>query len=281
MGNLEFLAEKDVLGRTLVQFGNYPQAGKDAEAEPIRWLVLNEANAKQDGSYLLLSEKVLDCVQFFNDVAPTKQWPKGEFPTKDQFYDYKKDHDVRWQPDSNEFWKRSDIGKWLNGGVWPFDVLCNYPKKNRKDFFIDRAFTADEQAQIVDHGFGKVFLLSLDEIRAYNSLLGVIMPSETFCEKRRALVTHYAREQKADKVLLIASGKDRKGHGMSLGNPSLHQHAFLPLGSQNGCAGWWTRTRGEEFGVCTVSIYGMVGVKPGKHVNEKSWGVRPAIWVKP
>ena len=65
-------------------FGNYPQ-GADGEVQPIEWRVL----AVEDGKALVVSEKLLDCVQYnktYTDVkwetCTLRKWMNNDFISK-------------------------------------------------------------------------------------------------------------------------------------------------------------------------------------------------------
>ena len=65
-------------------FGNYPQ-GEDGEEQPIEWRVV----AVENGRALVISEKLLDCVQYNEkyvsgtwETCTLRKWMNGEFINK-------------------------------------------------------------------------------------------------------------------------------------------------------------------------------------------------------
>ena len=291
-------AHEDMFGRAVIPFGEYPQTF-DGGKEAIMWIVLNPGSYGEDGGLFLLSEKILDCMRFHHDTSHGKEWPKGDIPRwaePGEYLNTESDDRIpnipeyywkpekRWPPDSNEYWKRSDIGKWLNGGAWIFDDLCTYPKNYRHDYFFDNAFSYEEQGRIIDGYGGKIFLLSLDEIRAYSNVLGQIKAGGTDYDlqaPRRALPTEYVKNTEIFrdecKLSFNSSGVVDKSRIKVSGAE------FLPTGDvSKPCAQWWLRTRGEYYrSVLYVHAHGGIGIQGGKTSFDSHWlGVRPAMQVR-
>ncbi|MCL2634380.1 MAG: DUF6273 domain-containing protein [Oscillospiraceae bacterium] len=289
-------AVKDSFGRALVPFGSYPQTA-DGQKEPIMWIVLNPGTYKSDGGVLLLSEKILDCMRYYHDISKARKWPRGDSPRWAEAKEYLDtvDHpekrqpnapeydlmpERRWPPDSNEFWMRSDLGKWLNGSSWEYDKLSTYPKKFRTDFFYDNAFTSAEQSNIINKGSGNVFVLSLDEIREYRAVLGAVGGFMNYPELRRAIGTDYVKNGEVFRDECVLQW-DRTNM-LSRQQPEVEAAMHLPTGNiSNPCSRWWLRTVGEyNDRVINVLAHGGLNLKGDSPLDSRTFGVRPAIWVK-
>ncbi|MBP5261115.1 MAG: TIR domain-containing protein [Clostridiales bacterium] len=77
----------------------------------------------------------------------------------------------RFDPSSND-WNNSEIKSWLNSTYY------------------NQAFTSQEQSMIVDKGYGKVFLLSIEEDRAYRGLYQI--SGNNFWLRSPGTNSHYA-----------------------------------------------------------------------------------------
>ncbi|MCL2754305.1 MAG: DUF6273 domain-containing protein [Oscillospiraceae bacterium] len=300
-------AKADMFGRALLPFGTYPQTA-DGQCLPIMWIVLNPSTCQNDGGMLLLSEKILDCAMFHSSEKATADWHKGDSPVWDvpmgySFDDYKGPRlpyayeyyatpEVRWPPDPSEYWKHSDIGKWLNGSSWAFESLSAYPKKHRTDWFYDNAFTDSDKEKIIDKGIGKVFLLSLDEIRQYRGVLSNLdaqewerLSDDRKPAQRRAVGSDYIKndnpqlKKARDKCVLDWNDFS---NSVTKYNEAQDAVTFLPTGDlSNPCSTWWLRTAGDHSTqVLFVLKNGGIGMKDRDSLTAHWRGVRPAIWVQ-
>ncbi|MCM1244191.1 MAG: DUF6273 domain-containing protein [Roseburia sp.] len=212
-----------------VWFGNYPQSdATGATKEPIKWRVLS---VNGDDAFLLADQN-LDC-QKYNDT----------------YMD-----DITWET--------CTMRSWLNG----YGAASNKDGKDYSaDNFLDKAFTASEQAAIrnttvvnEDNPYydteggnnttDKVYLLSLSEV--LNPSYGFHSDPDEYAESRRAKNTTYA-----------------KGQGV-LTNPS---------GEYAGNGIWWLRSPGRDSDDASYVSNGGSVHECGGNVDHYGVAARPAL----
>ncbi|WP_375103131.1 DUF6273 domain-containing protein [Paenibacillus sp. RS8] len=220
-GKLALALNRNVKLGQIITFGTYSQS-KDGKALPIEWRVLHNSGSE----LIVLSEYILDCKRYQGKSA-----------------------DVKWRDSVDITWHDCDLREWLN------------------DEFYHTAFNATEKELIKttrcnDNGEGtpdtedNVFLLSVDEIKAYSEIHGK--------ELRRAVGTDFAKMKKSDGCSLYVYDKTDK------------ENYIIKDGEEFGCSWWWLRTQGNKpsraFFIgpgCSIRSYANVSVARD--------GVRPAI----
>lgn len=220
-GELAIAPNRNIKPGEIISFGMYSQS-KDGKALPIEWRVLHNSGSE----LIVLSEYILDCKRYQGKSA-----------------------DVKWRDSVDITWHDCDLREWLN------------------DEFYHTAFNAAEKELIkttccTDNGEGtpdtedNVFLLSVDEIKAYSEIHGK--------ELRRAVGTDFAKMKKSDGCSLYVYDKTDK------------ENYIIKDGEEFGCSWWWLRTQGNKpsraFFIgpgCSIRSYANVSVARD--------GVRPAI----
>ncbi|WP_339286856.1 DUF6273 domain-containing protein [Paenibacillus sp. FSL E2-0201] len=220
-GKLALALNRNVKLGQIITFGTYSQS-KDGKALPIEWRVLHNSGSE----LIVLSEYILDCKRYQGKSA-----------------------DIKWRDCVDITWHDCDLREWLN------------------DEFYHTAFNAAEKELIkttccTDNGEGapdtedNVFLLSVDEIKAYSEIHGK--------ELRRAVGTDFAKMKKTDGCSLYVYDKTDK------------ENYIIKDGEEVGCSWWWLRTQGNKpsraFFIgpgCSIRSYANVSVARD--------GVRPAI----
>ncbi len=194
-------------------FGHYVQ--EKGQKEPIKWILISEDDA--DGKQLFISEKILEGKPFNTDPA-----------------------DITWE--------QSTIRSWLNGyGASQNKAGVDYTGDN----FIDKAFTAEEKALLVETSVpahanpefstapgnetkDRIFLLSIEEVDEHSLEEANLLNAES---------TDYTRK----------------------------------TGYEG--ASWWLRSPGKSSDMA-ARVFSASGVhKKGSNV-DKVFGVRPAFWIQ-
>ena len=184
--------------RETVYFGNYWQedtngdgvADKNDEKMPIQWQILKKYD---DGTALLISDKILDSKSYFEGVEKTRI--NEETGQEEKYTDY------------SCTWETSDIRKWLNG-------------ESEGDFYYE-AFNLNEQNEIISERIinsginvygieggndtdDKVFLLSVDD--SINVTYGFNNDRSYSDQSRASLVTQYASWYATGEGLIYETG---------------------------------------------------------------------------
>lgn len=187
-------------------FGNYEQDNKTANGkEEIEWRVLEK---DADGKMLLVSRYALDCRQYHNSVGQVT-------------------------------WETSDIRHWLNNEFLS-TAFTNAQKKNIKSTTIENRDNADYNTDGGNDTKDRIFLLSIDEAKAY-------MPSTV---ERVCVATKYAESQGSQLESLTRSCR------------------------------WWLRSPGSTpYSASSVKLDGFI-LQLGTPVGVEKRSVRPAMWIE-
>ena len=231
-----------------ITLGHYEQDNDTTNGkEPITWRVIHTSN---EGKVLVISEKALDVQQYNTTNVPGS---------------------------TENAWDKSTIRSWLNGYPASYNTVGN---DYTTDNFIDTAFTAEEQARIVesnvpahanpdhktpqgDDTTDKVFLLSIPEAKEY-------LPG---AKNYAAEATQYVIKKGAQ-----VYGAESKQE--SLDGTCTDAHCYV--------IHWWLRTKGG--GGHAAAAVGYVGVDGLGHelggvsnlgitITSSSTAVRPAMWI--
>ncbi len=190
----------------IIYFGNYEQDNKTSNGkEEIEWRVLDK---DADGNMLVVSRYALDCRYYHN--SPVKVT-----------------------------WETSDIRQWLNNDFLS-TAFTSAQKKNIKTVTLENKDNTDYNTDGGNDTKDKVFLLSIDEARAY-------LPSTV---ERICVATKYAEAQGSQLENLTRSCR------------------------------WWLRSPGSTlFTASFVKVDGFI-LQLGVPASVEKRSVRPAMWVK-
>jgi len=261
--NTQILKEtdlKDEQGRVIYQFGRFPTNADGSDVDtPINWIMLCDKRSEDGhGKVLLLSEKILYCYWYHGNYAQACEQHRLLLIQRNKQHDdlcsdenygtpYKiLLNKITINPDN--FWKSSDLYCWLNGDNFL------YRKQGGS-----QAFSPSEKEVIQDNDFGKVFCLSLDEVKKY-------------------LKKAYSRSSKSTDFAKVAHTIHTKEFALKILNSTHADSLYL------GKSDYWLRSTGYFYGelrnghVAVVRDVGIVYTK-GFFVDVKYTGVRPAIWI--
>ena len=232
-----------------IEFGVYPQEASatwddKSTHTPIQWRVLEKYN---DGTALLLSDKILDCVRYHRDFV-YMQW---------------RDSDIRkWLNGEGEFRGKSFIEKAFSpseqGAISTVSNSGNGFYDQKKDLAYSAASCADTQ--------DKVFLLNVAQAHKYFG-------------KGVKYDWGYGTTDKAAQTQGTAYAKlagSKKGRNLANEGDKL---LFEDNGEWKGNSLWWLRNSGSYSEASVVCINGLVFAH-GERVSHAGCGVRPAIRVR-
>lgn len=220
-GKHAFASNRNFKPGEIITFGTYSQS-KDGKELPIEWRVLHHSGSE----LFVLSEYILECKRYHGKSA-----------------------DIKWRDCVDITWHDCDLREWLN------------------DEFYNSAFNAAEKELIkttrcLDNGEGtpdtedNVFLLSVDEIKAFSELLGK--------ELRRAVGTEFAKMKKRDGCSLYVYDKTDK------------DNYIIKDGEEVGCSWWWLRTQGNKPSRAFF-VGPSYSIRSYANVSVARDGVRPAM----
>jgi len=231
---------RDEQGRVIFQFGRFPTLvdGSDVDT-PINWIMLSDKRSKdRHGKVLLLSEKILYCY-----------WYDGDY----KFKEVHQDDLVDYNKNLDDVWKNSDLHNWLNGE--------NFLNKKQGDC---QVFDDKERELIQDNDFGKVFCLSVYEIKKYlkTSLL-------RSCKSTDFAKAKHTTHGKEFKLYALSDGSD--------GDVPPFDLRYV------GNSRYWTRSTGiygklVTYGTAAV-VFAFGEVVSKGHRVDYGYGVRPAVWL--
>lgn len=189
----------------IIYFGNYEQDNKTANGkEEIEWRVLEK---DQDGNMLVVSRYALDCRHYHNSPQQVT-------------------------------WETSDIRQWLNNDFISA-AFSKAQKKNIKTVTLENRDNTDYNTNGGNDTKDKVFLLSIDEAKAY-------LPSTV---ERVCVATKYAESQGSQLESLTRSCR------------------------------WWLRSPGSTLYTASfVKVDGFI-LQLGTPVSVEKRSVRPAMWL--
>ncbi len=190
----------------IIYFGNYEQDNKTSNGkEEIEWRVLDK---DADGNMLVVSRYALDCRHYHN--SPVKVT-----------------------------WETSDIRQWLNNDFIS-TTFTSAQRKNIKTVTLENKDNTDYNTDGGENTEDKVFLLSIDEAKAY-------LPSTV---ERVCMATKYAEAQGSQLESLTKSCR------------------------------WWLRSPGSTlFTASFVKVDGFI-LQLGVPASVEKRSVRPAMWVE-
>ncbi len=190
----------------IIYFGNYEQDNKTSNGkEEIEWRVLDK---DADGNMLVVSRYALDCRHYHN--SPVKVT-----------------------------WETSDIRQWLNNDFIS-TTFTSAQRKNIKTVTLENKDNTDYNTDGGENTEDKVFLLSIDEAKAY-------LPSTV---ERVCMATKYAEAQGSQLESLTKSCR------------------------------WWLRSPGSTlFTASFVKVDGFI-LQLGVPASVEKRAVRPAMWVE-
>ena len=190
----------------IITFGNYEQDNKTANGkEAIEWKVLEK---DQNGKMLLISRYALDCRHYHS---------KNEKVT----------------------WETSDIRSWLNNDFYG-TAFTKAERAKIKSTTLENRDNADYNTDGGNDTKDKVFLLSIDEAKAYLSST----------VERVCIATKYAESQGSQLESLTRSCR------------------------------WWLRSPGSTLYTASfVKVDGFI-LQLGTPVSVEKRSVRPAVWVE-
>lgn len=220
-GKLALALNRNVKLGEIITFGTYSQS-KDGKELPIEWRVLHNSGSE----LFVLSEDILECKRYHGKSA-----------------------DIKWRDCVDITWHDCDLREWLN------------------DEFYNSAFNAAEKELIKttrcsDNGEGtpdtedNVFLLSVDEIKAFSEIHGK--------ELRRAVGTEFAKMKKHDGCSLYVYDKTDK------------DNYIIKDGEEVGCSWWWLRTQGNKPSRAFF-VGPSYSIRSYANVSVARDGVRPAM----
>lgn len=189
----------------IIYFGNYEQDNKTANGkEEIEWRVLEK---DADGNMLVVSRYALDCRHYHNSPEQVT-------------------------------WETCDLRQWLNKDFIS-TAFTNAQKKNIKTVTLENRDNADYRTDGGNDTKDKIFLLSIDEAKAY-------MPSTV---ERVCIATKYAESQGSQLESLTRSCR------------------------------WWLRSPGATlYNATFVKVDGFI-LQLGTPVSVEKRTVRPAMWL--
>ena len=242
----------DIYGfnREVYVFGKYPQ-GANGELRALRWILLNPEYARKNGQGLFLTEQIIDVVRYYDDYEEAKKWPKGE----------------------NDYWKRSNIGYFLNGSSWKYGTPKRTSSAKRVDFMYDRpgCFTKEEQNAMLDEGQGKLFLLSVDDVTKEGEIKKTLGGGATYAPERRAVATEW---------LPRGGGKYTEDGCYAWVYSETDKDTTLPVnGKKAGCSYWWLRSPVASSGCAAFVYHGGFVYADGNFVDYNIGGARVALWL--
>ncbi|MCL1944900.1 MAG: DUF6273 domain-containing protein [Firmicutes bacterium] len=236
---LKSTGRNDEHGRELFIFGHYP-----TQDDKIEWIKIKQERNK----ILLLSSKILDAKSYNKSV-----YGDGFEVEDNDFLDYYRKNEIVCR----EFWKKSDLYKWLNTD------------------FLDNTFSKEEQNALVDVGDGKVFCLSVEEAK------------ESFVANNFDVWGYYAKllqgyrgleDYNTITPLAQAQGIEYAIDNGLYVNDGIYEQIMIK--EYKNFSSWWLRSPGTSS-CCAAFVYNDGGVHVGgDHLDYSDIGVRPALWLK-
>lgn len=189
----------------IIYFGNYEQDNKTANGkEEIEWHVLEK---NTDGNMLVVSRYALDCRHYHNSPEQVT-------------------------------WETCDLRQWLNSDFIA-TAFTNAQKKSIKTVTLENRDNSDYNTDGGNDTKDKIFLLSIDEAKAY-------LPSTV---ERVCVATKYAESQGSQLESLTRSCR------------------------------WWLRSPGATlYNASFVKVDGFI-LQLGTPVSVEKRSVRPAMWL--
>lgn len=234
-----------------VYFGNY-YFENNSTTQPVSWIVLEETK----DSVLLLTKNIIEAMAY-------------DDPSMDDFPIRIRERLANKMSTDGVFWSECTLRNWLNN-----DFIKTAFDKGEIDAIISTTIKTSDSPTIqglnpfdnstrVDGGpdvIDSVFCLSVQDVEKYFTKVRNVPVSEI----NPILSGRVAQDAVVEFKDIVANGTP-----YAISNRLYHSGGW-----------WWLRNPGGANDMVAVIQNGKILYKPGEAVDDKTIGVRPALWVK-